>query len=632
MIGVLTILAVTAAFLVPNLVRQMQTASAAGEDAVLAEISQAIEDGIEATGLIPNPNVFPTNQDNPGLGTLQRGFGWAYLASNYTRLAGSNLLSVFPGYTETNTFRRMFLSTNLAAAALISDNDTGVANISTNITNWGGTLFPTSPKIFLVSASRPVIRFTTIGGTNAGNFGCDTNGNPILQVPGTDWNEGVVTNLEGWTKSFVRGVCEAPTNVVTAAWTNQGEFIHVRMIDLSKIFNKAKEAQERAIAQEDKNLDEIVRALVAAIQATGQLPNPNVASFAAGGWADLARSYTSLTDDAASSSGRGTLRYAFPEVANPNQTERRVYLDPILMQYALDGLNGGFATPADGWDSTVDSDGVLPVDMESGAMRMYIVSSSKSDLPLAAPVNSAGVQTAGGGYDNGGLLTALANWQKARTPPGDPMPGVIPVPNVIAQWGNPYAPLVNYSTRGEFVNVKVVDLRPLFCRVELIEYPLPQNAITTSPGIGYTAATAYNGISSAGFVFEFTTPAGSTTYPAGTAGTYKSGKGMIKRGGLIAVNDTGTIPIPGGASANFSASVSSIAPYRPWWEISPYTLAVDAQQMPIASNTQDFYVLKGTTLSLYADSNNRPASPILSVQINADCSFEYFNGSWTRVD
>jgi len=54
--------------------------------------------------------------------------------------------------------------------------------------------------------------------------------------------------------------------------------------------------------------------------------------------------------------------------------------------------------------------------------------------------------------------------------------------------------------------------------------------------------------------------------------------------------------------------------------------------MPDNSNSQAFYVLKGTSLSLYADGAAIPANPILTVQINADCSFEYFNGSWTRVD
>jgi hypothetical protein len=234
------------------------------------------------------------------------------------------------------------------------------------------------------------------------------------------------------------------------------------------------------------------------------------------------------------------------------------------------------------------------------------------------------------GY-GGGLIADLQNWVKKADGPGDPAPGAIKVPDSIAAtWGSAYAGGGNYHTRGEFLHVKTVDLRSLFCMVELREYPLPQNAGTTSTGSGYTAATAYNGTSSAGFAFEFTTPAGSTAYPVGTTGTYKSGKSMIKRTGGV-VNDVGIIPISGGSSANFSASVTSTAPYPPWWMISPST-SVAGQQMPSANNTLVFYVLKGTSLSLYADGSALPTSSILTVQINVDCSFEYFNGSWTRVD
>jgi hypothetical protein len=54
--------------------------------------------------------------------------------------------------------------------------------------------------------------------------------------------------------------------------------------------------------------------------------------------------------------------------------------------------------------------------------------------------------------------------------------------------------------------------------------------------------------------------------------------------------------------------------------------------MPTVGNSQTFYVLRGTTLALYAAEDAIPAAPILTVQINADSKFEYFNSSWTRVD
>ena len=60
--------------------------------------------------------------------------------------------------------------------------------------------------------------------------------------------------------------------------------------------------------------------------------------------------------------------------------------------------------------------------------------------------------------------------------------------------------------------------------------------------------------------------------------------------------------------------------------------ALVQKQMPNAGNSQTFYVIKGTTLTLYADDLVQIPAPILTVQINADSKFEYFNGAWTRVD
>lgn len=127
MIGAMAILAILASVLAPSVVRQIQTATSVGEDANLADIAQALTNGIRATGIIPNPNLNPTN-------TNANGFGWAYLASNYTRLAGSKLVSVFPGMTN-ETGRRLYLSTNLVALA----SQGGFAN---TVSNWGGDFIP----------------------------------------------------------------------------------------------------------------------------------------------------------------------------------------------------------------------------------------------------------------------------------------------------------------------------------------------------------------------------------------------------------------------------------------------------------------------------------------------------------
>ena len=627
MIGAMAILAILASVLAPSVVRQIQTATAVGEDTKMDDIAQALTNGIRATGIIPNPNLNPTN-------TNVDGFGWAYLASNYTRLSGSNLISVFPGLinitvssgvTNTNeTYRRLYLSTNLVGTA----SNGGFAN---TMTNWGAVMFPTNAKMYLVSASRP--EFTLALATNGAG----------AQTTDNSYANSTVSSLDGWVKQFSNGVVSAPANIVGVSRTNQGEFLHVRTIDIAGIFNETHAAQQKAIEQEDKNLEEIARALVAAIQATGQLPNPNVKAFDAGGWANLAQNYTTLTANTANPPGnaneRGSLEFAFPRDAKGGLTARRVFLDPRLMGYLV--ANGGFLTPNNGWNSTTDADASGTADMNEGAMRMYIVSSSKPDLELEAPVNGPNVQTVGSAYNDSGLLTALLNWEKLYTPPSDPMPGVIPVPDVIAQWGNPYTPLVNYSTRGEFVNVKVVDLRPLFCRVELVEYPYPQSATTQTSvagkGGGFTAGTTYNANVGA-FSFAFVAPnadfnnvgptiTGTTASSIALSGT----RSQITRSGATTTTMTGQIPNPGGAlgaSSTFNITINN----RPYWDISPPT-AVNGQQMPNNSNSQSFYVLKGTSLSLYGTTAPNPVpppNPILTVQINSDCAFEYFNGSWTQ--
>jgi len=652
MIGAMAILAILASVLAPSVVRQIQTATAVGEDTKMDDIAQALTNGIRATGIIPNPNLNPTN-------TNVDGFGWAYLASNYTRLSGSNLISVFPGLinitvssgvTNTNeTYRRLYLSTNLVGTA----SNGGFAN---TMTNWGAVMFPTNAKMYLVSASRP--EFTLALATNGAG----------AQTTDNSYANSTVSSLDGWVKQFSNGVVSAPANIVGVSRTNQGEFLHVRTIDIAGIFNETHAAQQKAIEQEDKNLEEIARALVAAIQATGQLPNPNVKAFDAGGWANLAQNYTTLTANTANPPGnaneRGSLEFAFPRDAKGGLTARRVFLDPRLMGYLV--ANGGFLTPNNGWNSTTDADASGTADMNEGAMRMYIVSSSKPDLELEAPVNGPNVQTVGSAYNDSGLLTALLNWEKLYTPPSDPMPGVIPVPNVIAQWGNPYAPLVNYSTRGEFLHVKIVDLRPFFCQVTLIDTAAPEDIAGFNiavAGVGYTPSSSVMVSYLNNNITFRTLPADTftdSTSGANFNGTWDTGEAYTDVNVDGAYNNTGalnntvipTLSLASSYNARHAAIANTViqpgtaqyagpaSPNPPTYDLiaavgpgagdflpspdpaPPVGLGADHNQ------TQTFYVLKGRSINLFDGANalNR------SVIIQSDVQYKYFNNSWNQVD
>jgi hypothetical protein len=357
------------------------------------------------------------------------------------------------------------------------------------------------------------------------------------------------------------------------------------------------------IQSEDANLEEIARALVEGIKKRGQFPNPTSANGTSGSWTDIAQNFTSLGPD--------TLANVIP-IGNP----RRIVFSDALTTY----LGGTYTQPAKGW--------VGPPDNES--LIIYILSSSKNGLPLSTGVIPS---------------ADVANWTKVF----DPDLGYISAPTSVFGAAD--------RNKGEFLHAKAVNIRPLLCRVTLVEYPVPQNATThaaiaagppaTHYGIGFVIGTAYLGTTSSEFTFSFLAPASpvpagsfTTAGPVGTIGTLaRSSKNMIVRAaGGVPVYDRGTISAPAlGTDATFEASVGPGAPYTPWWEISP-PVAIAGNQMPNDSNTVTFYVLKGTYLNLYVDNIGFPATlpipqnALLSMPVESDCMFEYFNGSWTRVD
>jgi len=365
---------------------------------------------------------------------------------------------------------------------------------------------------------------------------------------------------------------------------------------------------------EDAKLEEIGDALIRGIKTYGRLPNPNVRPDADGGWVSIASSFYRK--------GVAELRYVFPNSDDYADSERRVYLDNLLVQNLT--LLGDFRMPANGFSAITDTDGNNVPDFTEN-LRMYIVSSSKRGLNLTCRQNQSGEMMMSAPQDpptyGSELIVDLRNWVKAAQPNGSIM-----VPSSIARWGEADG---QFYRRGEFLHVKVVDLRPLFCRVNLREFPYPNRATIDPVNLGTRFAnppTTVTG-SLAGFSFEFTTPNGS--FANGATGVFRSGnKNLITRSGANSTGMMGIITAPnGGTDAQFSITITD----PPWWEISPVANRV-AQQMPPNANTQTFYVIMGTSLTLYASGAALPNSSILTVQVNADSTFEYFNGSWTRVD
>ena len=73
--------------------------------------------------------------------------------------------------------------------------------------------------------------------------------------------------------------------------------------------------QNAQSVNEDKNLEEIGRALCEAVKAEGRVPNPTVAANAVGGWVAMAAPYCSMPSNA--------IQYVYPD---RTETERRLYI------------------------------------------------------------------------------------------------------------------------------------------------------------------------------------------------------------------------------------------------------------------------------------------------------------------
>jgi type II secretory pathway pseudopilin PulG len=394
--------------------------------------------------------------------------------------------------------------------------------------------------------------------------------------------------------------------------------------------------------KEDANLEEIARALVAGIKASGTIPNPNLTPYNAqngGGWGNIAYQYTTLTDD---SVNPGTLHYVFPE---QDQSARRVYLDNQFMAYLVaataanapvaGGVNGVFQTPVAGWPE--QAGGLFLANIP---LRMYIVSSSKKDLSLSCQVNQAGTgmvpspQPAPGyGAD---LIGDLQNWVKKVDGPGDPAPGAIKVPDSIAEWGSAYAGGGNYHTRGEFLHVKVVDLRPLFCQVTLIDTAAPEdfavagfNIVVADPDANY-APTAAIAVNIGNNVITFASN-GTGGLPVQIASSSQIA-GYNARHLAIA----NTVILPGAAEYAGPASpnaptydlIAAVGPGAGGFLPSPDPGAAALGLAADHNQTQTFYVLKGQAINLF---NGTPALD-KSVVIQADVKYKYYNNTWTRVD
>lgn len=366
---------------------------------------------------------------------------------------------------------------------------------------------------------------------------------------------------------------------------------------------------------EDANLEAIAQALVRGIQAYGRFPNPNVGpDDFNNGWFTLAKNFYPK--------GINQLRYVYPKINNSAETERRVYLEPILVQNLT--AAGSFSTPSTGFSATADLDGNQIPDF-SQSLRMYVVSSSKRDLFLYCGKNQPNPAPQDAPTYGAALLSDLQNWVKEFEPPGTPNFGNLMVPQSIARWGT--ASGTQYR-RGEYLHVKVVDLRPLFCKVELIDTACPPTATITTGDYTYDKpnVSLFGGVA----VFDVFD---SNLSPITPARALNNTDRVILRTPYPEFLDRATVltpaRIPGGTPGMSEAQATPALNPQPRFRIPISGSATPPPSNMFLSNIRPFYVIKGTSLQLWDSSS---ASPVLTITIESDCTFRFFGNTWSRLD
>jgi hypothetical protein len=324
-----------------------------------------------------------------------------------------------------------------------------------------------------------------------------------------------------------------------------------------------RQIRQAQTANEDANLNEVARAIVEGIKVTGTIPNPNVNALAAGGWASNSLSYTAL----------GTNQLLYVSDANTN-TQRRMYLSGGLVNYCA---TYGYSTPALGWSTNA-----FPADLQ-----FVLVSSSREDLLLSCSTTA-------------NLASNDVVWLKnyIKTPDAISRLYIANNTNVVPS---------SWSNRGEFLHVKTVDLRPLFCRVDLEDLRSPATATISNAGSNYPVVNSTN---TYGITMQVYATANSPSNLTSVAIVSGAGKNLWSVSGNTNIAVTNNLAISNGDDG----IVSLVFPSAPQFGVGTNQAIMSAQDL-------SFYLLKGTSLNLSGT----------SVMINQDSKFQYSNGAWRQL-
>jgi type II secretory pathway pseudopilin PulG len=189
--------------------------------------------------------------------------------------------------------------------------------------------------------------------------------------------------------------------------------------------------QNAQSVNEDKNLEEIGRALCEAIKAEGQVPDPGALATAtisgSKGWVAMAAPYCSMASDA--------IQYVFP---GRTETQRRLYILDATTPSISRPLLGAYSVPTNGWNNTTWTN--------IQTSFLVLISSSKPDYLLTCPVNGLAGSPA--------AVLWAKNWVKQA------VNGVYSATNtqiVDASWTN----------KGQFLHVKVIPMTEVLSDVQI---------------------------------------------------------------------------------------------------------------------------------------------------------------------
>jgi type II secretory pathway pseudopilin PulG len=235
--------------------------------------------------------------------------------------------------------------------------------------------------------------------------------------------------------------------------------------------------QNAQTVNEDKNLEEIGRALCEAIKAEGQVPDPGAlataTTFGNKGWVAMVAPYCSMASN--------SIQYVYPD---RTETERRYYIltlrsgVPTLLspQSYTVGQTGWSADPLAGnWPGIQTS-------------FLVLISSSKPDYLLACPGNGSATYSAWAGS----VGPAAVNWA-AKDWVKQAVSGVYPATNteIVGTIQNASG---TWTNKGQFLHVKVIPMNNLICNliVNLNGYSgVNGDGLCIGPAIGYPANAPY---------------------------------------------------------------------------------------------------------------------------------------------